>query len=298
MMDGSDYAAAKRKHENTVDLSSVKQELEALREHGVVYFRDGGDAFGVGKAARAFAEEYGIEYATPVFAIHKKGRYGWIVGRAYETIADFRQRILEAKEERADFIKLIVSGIITFQNYGELSCPSLPAEEIRELIHIVHEEGFSVMIHVNGAEAIRACVEAGADSIEHGYFADEETLACIAEHDTIWVPTLAATQAFVGREGFDEAVSSRTVEGQIRAIRYVTDLCRQRQMVSQREPSPLAPARWCIAAGSDSGAVGVPHGAGAEQEYSLLAQAGLNTDMIENANMALREKFRVRRHLF
>ena len=77
------------------------------------------------------------------------------------------------------------------------------------------------MIHVNSAEAIRACVENGADSIEHGYFADEETLHCIAEHDTIWVPTLSAVDAFIGRAGFDEGVAKETLARQTESLRYV-----------------------------------------------------------------------------
>ena len=280
MMDGSDYTAAKNNHAGRVCMETVRRELKDLRNAGVVYFRDGGDALGVGKAARPIASEYGIEYSTPVFAIHKKGRYGWIVGRSFETIGDYRQRLKEVGEENGDFVKLIVSGIITFKEYAGLSCPSLEKEEIRELIHIAHEEGYAVMIHVNGPEAIRACVEAGADSIEHAYFADEETLACIAEHKTIWVPTLAATGAFVGREGFDEAVAEATVKRQMEAVRKVSKMCAAAGHI------PL------IAVGSDSGAVGVPHGNGTVREYELLAAAGLCKEEMESANRELRRRFR------
>ena len=303
MMDGSDYAAAKKNHEKAVNIESIRRELKALQEHGVVYFRDGGDAFGVGKAVRHLAEEYGVEYVTPVFAIHRKGRYGWIVGRDYETIADYRKRLAEVREEQGDFVKLIVSGIITFREYGGLSCESLGKDEITELIHIAHGEGYAVMIHVNGPDAIRACVEAGADSIEHGYFADEETLQCIAEHNTIWVPTIAATQAFVGRDGFDEAVARETVERQMEAVRFVTGLREPESNVhGTKERTPGAkknrPYRtpWIIAPGSDSGAVGVPHGPGTVQEYSLLAQAGLDEEKIRSAGEALRMRFRLSRH--
>lgn len=52
----------------------------------------------------------------------------------------------------------------------------LQRDEIRELIHIAHEEGFSVMAHVNGAAPVLAAVEAGVDSVEHGNFLDEEAL--------------------------------------------------------------------------------------------------------------------------
>lgn len=57
----------------------------------------------------------------------------------------------------------------------------LQRDEIRELIHIAHEEGFSVMAHVNGAAPVLAAVEAGVDSVEHGNFLDEETLQALSE---------------------------------------------------------------------------------------------------------------------
>ena len=49
------------------------------------------------------------------------------------------------------------------------------------MIHIAHEEGFSVMAHVNGAETVKQAVLAGADSIEHGAYMDTETIQVMAE---------------------------------------------------------------------------------------------------------------------
>ena len=281
MMDGSDFTAAKKTHAGGIREDVIRQELSDLRDAGVVYFRDGGDALGVGTRAREIAPEYGIEYVTPAFAIHRKGRYGWIVGRGFETIPEYRQRITEVGELRGDFVKIIVSGIITFREYGDLSCPGLTSGEIREMIHIAHEEGYAVMIHVNGAENIRCCVEAGADSIEHAYFADGETLECIAEHDTIWVPTLSAVEAFIGRDGFDEGIARETLDHQTDAVRLVSG----RRTGRSR-------SRGIIASGSDSGAVGVPHGAGTVREYELLARGGAAEADIAAANERIRSIFR------
>ena len=38
--------------------------------------------------AKALALEYGIDYRTPIFAIHKKGHYGSIVGHAFSDLKD------------------------------------------------------------------------------------------------------------------------------------------------------------------------------------------------------------------
>ena len=46
------------------------------------------------------------------------------------------------------------------------------------------------MAHVNGAQAVMDAAEAGVDSVEHGNFQNEESICCMAEHATIWVPTI------------------------------------------------------------------------------------------------------------
>ena len=273
LMDGAAYADARRRHADGVDLDAVHRCLAALRNAGVTYFRDGGDALGVSLRARELAGEYGIVYRSPAFAIHKQGRYGGIVGRGWGDLREYRALVAEAKAEGCDFIKLMFSGIITFREYGGLSCPGLTAEEIAALVEIAHGEGFAVMAHVNGAETVKAAIEAGTDSIEHGYFMDDACLDALARSDAIWVPTVAAIEAFVDRPGFDPAVARRTLETQLACIRAAAD----------------RGAR--IAAGSDSGAVGVPHGAGTKTEYRLLRAAGLTDAQIETANRALAERF-------
>lgn len=273
MMDGNDYLLAKRRHKNGVDKAKVKEELKALSDAGVHYFRDGGDALGVSAYAKTIAKDYGIEYVTPLFAIHKKGYYGGIVGRGYSDMDEYRELVNTVKTEGGDFIKIMGSGIITFKEYGELSCPSLPEGEIRELIRIAHDAGFAVMIHINGDEAIRAAISAGADSIEHGSFMGEETARLLADSHTVWVPTAAAIAAFTKREATGGPVAEKTLSAHLSRIRFAADL------------------GAAIACGSDSGAVGVPHGFGTAEEYRLLIFAGVSSKDIVEGNSQVRHRF-------
>lgn len=274
MMDGAEFAAARRRHADGVDTAAVARALFALQNAGVGYFRDGGDALGVSARARDMAADYGIEYVTPLFAIHRKGSYGGIVGRGYESLPEYRALVAEAKAAGCDFIKLMFSGILTFGEYGELSCPGLPAEEIRALVDIAHGEGMAVMAHVNGPDTVRAAIAAGTDSIEHAYFMDEDCLHRLAASHTVWVPTLAATSAFIGRPGFSQSAAVRTVKTQQACVRRAAEL------------------GAVIAAGSDSGAAGVPHGPGTAAEYRLLAAAGLSAERLLEGNQTLRRRFR------
>ena len=276
MMDGADFTAARRRHAQGVDLAALQENLRALQRAGVVYFRDGGDALGVSTLGRSLAGEYGITCVTPAFAIHTKGRYGSIVGRGFSDLAEYRALVAQAGEAGCDFIKLMFSGIITFAAYGELSCPGLDPAEIRALVEIAHDAGFPVMAHVNGADTVRAAIAAGTDSIEHGYLMDEDCLALLAASDSIWVPTVAATAAFDGRPGFDPDAGARTWRTQLDCVRRAAALGAK------------------IACGSDAGAVGVPHGAGAAKEQALLRAAGLTEEQIAAGNAALRQRFRPR----
>ncbi len=273
MMDGKDFAAARIRHKNGVDDSVLRSALCSLKNAGIVYFRDGGDACGVSAMGRDIAAEYGIKVVTPVFAIHKKGYYGSIVGKDYDDMRSFRRRIAELGEVKGDFVKLMLSGIITFRSWGELSCDGLDPDEISELVHIAHEEGYRVMAHVNGSDTVRAAALAGVDSIEHGYFADEDAMQIMAEKQIVWVPTLAAVEAFIGREGISSAVAERTLDEQLNCLSKARDM------------------GVSIAAGSDSGAVGVPHGKGTIREHELLARTGCTEEETYRANKLLAGRF-------
>ena len=274
-MNGVDYLEGMAAHKNGPDLKLIRAHLAACRDSGITYFRDGGDALGVSLATREVAPEYGIRYVTPAFAIHRKGRYGGIVGFGYETLSDYRQLLARARREGADFIKLMFSGILYFDTYGHLSCPPLPPEEIHALVDLAHKEGFSVMAHVNGPEALHAALEAGTDSIEHGYFMDEEDLSLLAEGQTIWVPTMAAIAPFAHRPGCSETV--------------VAEILRQQSMLLQKAAAMGA----LIATGSDSGAVGVPHGEGIHTEEALLTRAlgDHAREILARGNQALLARF-------
>ena len=274
-MDGLDYRNVVAAHRKGPDESIVRAHLAACQAAGITYFRDGGDAWGVSLLAKRLAGEYGITYVTPAFAIHRRHRYGSIVGLGYDTIQEYRDLVAQAKAQGADFIKLMFSGILEVDEFGKLSCPSLDGAEISELVHIAHSEGFAVMAHVNGPEAVRAALEAGTDSIEHGYYMDDTCLQLLAQSKSIWVPTLAAIHAFATRPGCDRAVVEEILEVQYRNLRRAAD------------------GGAIIATGSDAGAVGVLHGKGILQEKQLLAEAlgARARELTDRGNQILRERF-------
>ena len=83
IMNGKNYKEAVALHKDGVREEVIRAHFRTWKEMGITFVRDGGDALGVSRRAKALALEYGIDYRTPIFAIHKKGHYGGIVGHAF-----------------------------------------------------------------------------------------------------------------------------------------------------------------------------------------------------------------------
>lgn len=254
-MNGTDYQLAVADIKNGRMKDVVRKNLDIYRSHGVTWIRDGGDHYGASVYARSIAPEYGIKYRTPVFGIHKKGHYGGIVGRAFSEMKEYRGLIKEAIAQKADFIKIMISGIMDFSGDGSLSEESLADEEIEEMIHIAHEEGMAVMAHANGARAIKAAVRAGVDSLEHGNFMDEECICMLAESDTVYVPTVSTIRNLIGDARFPESTTKVLWE-------------KQKDILSRCYTQGVH-----LALGSDAGAYRVPHGKGVIDEYEAFCEA-------------------------
>ncbi len=275
VLDGVDWRSAIARHANEPDCAQIRRVLEQYRRRGVTYLRDGGDRWGVGKTARAMAAEFGIIYRTPLYPISRWGHYGGFIGRQYETLQEYRILVAEVRRQGGDFIKLMISGLMDFDHAGVLTQPGLEPGEIRELIHIAHEEGFSVMAHANGARTVEAACQAGVDSIEHGAYLDQPALAALASSGTVWVPTLSTIGDLLGKKRYDQAAVETILAGAMENVR----LC--------------AALGGSIAPGSDAGAWAVPHGVGCDTEYALLAQA-LGADwktVVQAGVQVIQEKF-------
>ena len=279
IMDGLNYRRAVELHRNGVQDAVIHACFRAYAAEGITFVRDGGDALGVSKRAREIAPEYGIDYRTPVFAIHREGHYGGIDGRGFRDLREFHSLVLEAKKEGADFIKIMTTGILDFQNHGMVTGEPLCREEVREMVHIAHQEGMAVMSHTNGAEPVKYALEAGVDSIEHGNYMDEEAVRMLAGTDTVWVPTLVTVRNLLGCGRYEDAVLLPIMESAARNLSLAGRLGAH------------------VAAGSDAGAYMVPHGKGTKDEYRAFRQilgASAETDAwLREGEQRIREQFKL-----
>ena len=255
VLNGIYWRDAIARHSERVQESWVREKLTDYQRQGIRYLRDGGDRWGVCDLAAQLATEYGIQYRTPGFPIHKNGHYGGFIGRGFDTLEEYRTLVLEAKRSGADFIKIMISGLMDFTQLGVLTDVPLAPDEIREMIAIAHDEGLSVMAHANGDETVAAAIAAGVDSVEHGAYLRQETLHRLAESRTVWVPTLVTIGNLIGCGRFPDTVLKPLLEGAMENVRTAAAL------------------GACIAPGSDAGAFRVMHAQGTLDEYALLKRA-------------------------
>lgn len=252
VLDGVDWKAAIHRHDGSIKEDWIRAVLKRYQELGFGYLRDGGDRWGIGARARELAPEYGITYKTPLANLCKAGHYGAFIGKRYENFREYAKLVVHQREEGADFVKIMISGLMDFDRFGVLSEEGLPKEEIQELIHIAHEEGMNVMAHANGARTVEAAAEGKVDSVEHGAYLDADALWAMKENNVVWVPTLSTVGNLRGKGRFDEQA--------VRAILAST----------AANVKAFAGMDGLLAPGTDAGAWAVPHGS--LTEYQLMEE--------------------------
>lgn len=268
ILDGYEWKSAIARHKERPDEDFIHRVLKTYQDLGYTYLRDGGDRWNAGKRSREIAKEYGITYRTPLAPLCKEGHYGAFIGLTWGDFHQYRDLVVQHKQNGADFIKIMISGLMDFDHFGVLSEEPLTAEEIQELIHIAHEEGMAVMSHCNGARTAEAAAAAGVDSIDHGAYLNRDALQTMEDNGTVWVPTLSTIGNLRGKGRFNED-----------AVRKILDSALEN--VSQY--------KGYLAAGTDAGAWAVPHGSTTEEGY--FAMAGVGEDRLLEGFRVIKEKF-------
>lgn len=271
VLDGVFWKDAIKRHSVRPDEAFIRNMLKTYQQKGFTYLRDGGDRWGAGVLARKLSPEYGITYRTPGAPLCEKGRYGSFIGNTYENLQEYAVLVKNARKSGMDFIKIMISGLMDFQQFGVLTEPGMPENQIRELIHIAHSEGMSVMAHANGGDTVLAAAMAGVDSVEHGAYLHPDALWAMKEQGTVWVPTLSTVGNLRGKDRFPPSEVEKILERALENVAYF-----------QKIGGLLAP-------GTDAGAWAVPHGS--ETELPLLKQAGVTEETLQKGMQTIIHKF-------
>ncbi|NII75667.1 imidazolonepropionase-like amidohydrolase [Dyella sp. SG562] len=107
--------------------------------------------------------------------------------------ADEAMRAVREQAGRgADWIKLYADYRV---GPGGGTAPTLTAAELKAIVDTAHLSGRPVAAHAASDAGVRMAVEAGVDSVEHGYGASEATFRLMKQRGVAYEPTLTAVEA-------------------------------------------------------------------------------------------------------
>jgi imidazolonepropionase-like amidohydrolase len=125
------------------------------------------------------------------------GGHGHPKGRAADGPAEVRRAVREQFLAGADLIKVMCSGGAAREDESA-DASQFTAEEISAICDEAALAGRRVAAHAHPARSIKWAVQAGAYSIEHGTFLDDECCDLLAERGTFLVPTLNVYKTLAG----------------------------------------------------------------------------------------------------
>lgn len=192
----------------------------------------------------------------------------WVKDQPYmATIADgpteVRKAVRMVSREGGKWVKIWASGAIAMSDNDNPEHLHFAPDELETIVREAHAVGMKVGAHVEFPSAIRTCLEAGVDVIEHGFVLDEETVAMMAEKQVPMVATMALLHRYLRWDG-----NGITAEQVAKARELLPRIHASAKLAHE--------AGVTIAVGSDSFADHLtPYDRGAE-ELLALHEAGLS----------------------
>ncbi len=249
---------------------TARSNVEKCAKAGVTLVRDAGDRYGVNHAIRDWLEgnpTVPVRLRSPGLALKRPKRYGAFMGRDVDQASEIPQ-VVDELAGTSDDIKILLTGIIDFKAGEVKGAPQFDAEELRLIVTEAHARDRKTFAHCSGLAGLEAAVEAGVDSIEHGFFVTRDILARMAEKGIAWVPTFSPVHfqwllpKFVGWDEY-------TVDN----LRRILDSHAEHVAIAHELGVELV-------AGSDAGSQGVDHGTALVDELFHFLDAGLPMEAV------------------
>lgn len=257
------YLSASRDDMLEVGRRSVAENLDA----GITLIRDAGDLHGINTELKTELSDGQPQLISAGRALRKVGRYGSFMAIEAND-AESIVRAIHQLAPTADQLKVLLTGIIDFEHGRMKGGVQFDLDETKLIVRTARELGKRTFAHCSGADGLRIAVEAGIDSIEHGFFMERDLLHAMADKGIAWVPTFAPVHfqyAHPELAGWSE----QTVAGLWRILEQHFEMV-----------ALAAELGVPIVAGSDAGSYGVPHGTGLLDELGFLRRAGLPLEKV------------------
>ena len=134
------------------------------------------------------------------------GHMAGSVAVAATGIPDALRQLERSKNEKVDLIKLMITGgVLDAKEKGVPGEMKMPPEMIRAVCSQAHADGYLVAAHVESPEGVRAALENGVDSIEHGAKLDDDMIRLFKERGAFLCTTISPALPYAL---FDRSVSN------------------------------------------------------------------------------------------
>ena len=175
-------------------LNAVRNSLTALRR-GWTTIRDLGAPFGIGLKMRdliAAGRLPGPRVVACGAPIVVTGGHGWPICLEADGPDAVRQAARQQLKEGADYIKVMASGDPHAMPGFEQTIPEMSLPEIRAAFEEAQLRGKPTATHCMGTIALANVLEAGVDTVEHGFYLNDELAERMARQGASLDPTLSS----------------------------------------------------------------------------------------------------------
>lgn len=134
------------------------------------------------------------------------GHMAGSVAVAAHSIDEALAQVDKAKEQRADIIKLMITGgVMDAKAKGVPGELKMSPEMVKAVCNKAHKLGYMVAAHVESPEGVRVALEGGVDSIEHGAKPDDNIIRLFKEKEAFLCTTISPALPYAL---FDRSISN------------------------------------------------------------------------------------------
>lgn len=120
------------------------------------------------------------------------GHFAGSIATEAESPEMAREHVRQIAATKPDLIKLMITGgIMDASEEGEPGVLRMPPEIIKAACEEAHSLGYKVAAHVESSEGVKAALENGVDTIEHGARLTKETIRLFKERQAAHICTIS-----------------------------------------------------------------------------------------------------------
>lgn len=176
--------------------------LHELLQSGVTYIRECGSTYDIDIALNNLIKRGELTNVPEIIPSGRPysmtGGHGDMpnFGHLVDSSDEMRKAVRQGIKKGARTIKVMATGGVMTEN-DSMDDPQLSESEIHAAVEEAHHKGFTVAAHAEGNPGIMNAIKAGVDSIEHGFYVNDEEIALMLKKGTYLTPTIVGAWAFI-----------------------------------------------------------------------------------------------------